>query len=133
MSSRAIPVYPAFLKYPVSLQAEKSVGESFTSRLLLHLNRLSLENKGLCASNIDPIIERLNRIASYDFENSDCLKFLTLIHEFDPDSYKKILSSLDIKQIKKNWENMSGHSKKDKQAQKYFDQLVLLVQQNEAY
>lgn len=89
--------------------------------------------KSILLSNIDPIIERLNRIASYDFENSDCLKFLTLIHEFDPDSYKKILSSLDIKQIKKNWENMSGHPKKDKQAQKYFDQLVLLVQQKEAY
>ena len=56
-----------------------------------------------------------------------------VVHEFDPDSYKKILSSLDIKQIKENWENMSGHPKKDKQAQKYFDQLVLLVQQKEAY
>jgi len=34
------------------LRAEKGVGESFTSWLLLHLDRFSLGNTGLCASKI---------------------------------------------------------------------------------
>lgn len=109
-------------KWDIGLSALSGIIEKneVSAKLILH-------------SNIDSIIERLIEVSSCDFENGDCLKFLKLIYEFDPDSYKKILSSLDIKQITKNWERMSGHSKKDKQAQKYFDQLVLLVQQNEAH
>lgn len=83
--------------------------------------------KAILRQNLPTVAERLNSISTCYMEESHCLKFVQLIHEFDQTIFDELVNQIDVNKMNDSWEKSYEGSYKQKQTKPRYDKLLELL------